>query len=54
MNALRNVWKERLGGGIDCYDGLLDAEKVPEENIQKVSVEAGVLGVSSCWTIIIA
>jgi hypothetical protein len=36
VNPLRNVWKERLGGGIDCYDGLLDAEKVPEENIQKV------------------
>lgn len=36
VNPLRSVWKDKLGGGIDCYDGLLDADKVPEENIKKV------------------
>jgi len=35
VNPLRSAWHERIGEGIDCYNGLTDATKVDEEKMRK-------------------
>jgi len=35
VNPLRSAWHERIGEGIDCYNGLTDASKVDEERMRK-------------------
>jgi len=35
VRALRPHWKSRLGEGVDCYNGLLDADKVNEAQLAK-------------------
>ena len=35
VRALRPQWREKIGGGIDAYDGLVDAKKVNREFLKK-------------------
>ena len=35
VNPLRSAWHERIGEGIDCYNGLTDASKIDEEKLRK-------------------
>jgi len=35
VNPLPQQWKDRLGEGVDAFDGLIDADKVNEAAIQK-------------------
>eukprot|EP00771_Trimastix_marina_P003830 gnl/Trimastix_PCT/538.p1 GENE.gnl/Trimastix_PCT/538~~gnl/Trimastix_PCT/538.p1 ORF type:complete len:540 (+),score=175.93 gnl/Trimastix_PCT/538:77-1621(+) len=34
VQALRDAWRANIGGGIDCYDGLLDPEKIDVEYLR--------------------
>jgi putative selenium metabolism hydrolase len=36
VQALRPQWRERLGGAIDCYDGLVDAARLDEGALRDV------------------
>jgi putative selenium metabolism hydrolase len=35
VRALRPQWKEKIGGGVDSYDGLVDAKKMNREFLKK-------------------
>jgi acetylornithine deacetylase/succinyl-diaminopimelate desuccinylase-like protein len=36
VQALRAQWRERLGGAVDCYDGLVDASRIDEAALRAV------------------
>ncbi|TNF36873.1 MAG: hypothetical protein EP329_04565 [Deltaproteobacteria bacterium] len=46
VRALRGQWIEKIGGGIDAYDGMVDAEKVNVDFLQR---ELGHLPPQSEW-----
>lgn len=46
VRALRGQWREKIGGGIDCYDGLVDPAKVNRDYLKK---ELGWLPPESEW-----
>ncbi len=35
VRALRDQWKDKLGGGIDAYDGLVDLDRVDREFLRR-------------------
>ncbi len=46
VRALRPQWKEKIGGGVDAYDGLVDAKKVNREFLKR---ELGHLPPDADW-----
>ncbi len=46
VRALRDQWTQKIGGGIDAYDGLVDAKKVDRAFLQR---ELGWLPPESEW-----
>jgi len=46
VRALRSKWKEKIGAGVDCYDGLLDASKVDTAFLKR---ELGWLPADDQW-----
>ena len=46
VRALRDQWKQKIGGGIDSYDGLVDGSKVDKAFLQR---ELGWLPPESEW-----